>query len=304
MYQWKKLGLIFEPLRDASTLNSYAALPVYYPLDNSLFRVYFASRDIDNRSHIHYAEFDIDDISRPLYVHKEPILLPGPLGFFDDHGVYPASIVKYQNKLYMYYIGWNPGKEEPLFYSSIGLAVSDDNGQTFKKYQSFPILARSEYDPCLVTSPFVMLDNDVWRMWYVSGFKWDRDSEGLHSYYHIKYAESKDGINWIRDGVVCIDFLKGEKNIARPCVIKDGEKYRMWFSASLGAEYYIGYAESMDGIHWERLDSSQMGMDIPVGPWDSRAQAYPNVFMLRGNTYMLYNGNQNGKDGFGLAVCL
>ena len=300
--KWHKLGLIFKPDKKMYWQQSHAALPFAVHLRGDIFRIYYSSRDKGNRSHVGYVEIDIKEPQKLLFITKEPILKPGPLGCFDDYGVYASSIVDYQGKKYMYYIGWNPGKVKPLFYSSIGLAISIDGGVTFKKFSTVPIFARSEYDPCLVTSPFVMIEKRIWRMWYISGYQWEWKNHQARSYYHVKYAESEDGINWQRKGVICIDHSsREEKNIARPCVIKEGDSYKMWYSFDKGKGYRIGYAESKVGKKWKRKDE-EAGINISKSGWDSQATAYPFVFTHKGKKYILYCGNKHGKDGFGLAV--
>jgi hypothetical protein len=298
---WVKEGLVFSASGQQPWMRSHASLPVALQLDGDLYRIYFASRDEQNRSHVSFVDVNINAPKEILRVSEKPVLAPGPLGHFDDHGVYCASIVRHDARLFMYYIGWNPGAKSPLFYSSIGLAVSEDGGESYRKMFKAPILARSEHDPCLVTSPCVLLDDGRWRMWYVSGFKWEAESDGLHSYYHIKYAESADGINWERNGLVSIDHRPGERNIARPCVVRDQGLYRMWYSYSEGEGYRIGYAESSQGYDWTRKDS-EVGISLSETGWDSRALAYPWVFSHAGKRYMLYNGNQFGQEGFGLAT--
>lgn len=300
--KWKKLGLIFSPKGQFDWMESHASLPVSYQLDGDKYRIYFASRDAKNRSHIGYIELNIQNVRDVLYLSERPALEPGSIGCFDDHGVYASCLVEFNDKIFMYYIGWNPGRIRPLFYSSIGLAISENGGKSFEKISKAPIISRNEFDPCLVTSPCVLVDNGVWRMWYVSGFKWEQENDELHSYYHIKYAESKDGICWERKGLVCIDLLPGERNIARPCVIKE-DIYRMWYSYNAGQGYRIGYAESQDGYVWKRMDD-KAGIDVSPEGWDSKSVAYPWVFTHHGIKYMLYNGNEFGKDGFGLAVSL
>lgn len=299
--KWHKLGLIFSPSGQYSWMQTHASLPVVLRLDSNIYRIYFASRDGQNRSHVGYAEFDIKSPPKILGLSDRPALAPGPLGHFDDHGVYAASIVEFEQQVFMYYIGWNPGVKRPLFYASIGLAVSQDGGTTFQKISPAPIMARSEFDPCLVTSPCVIIDDGIWRMWYVSGFKWEKKGENLHSLYHIKYAESKDGIHWTRNGLVCIELRPRERNVARPCVIKDNGMYKMWYSYNFDQGYRIGYAESLDGYVWTRMDD-QVGINVSSSGWDSKALAYPWVLKHEGKKYMLYNGNQFGKHGFGLAV--
>jgi hypothetical protein len=139
-------------------------------------------------------------------------------------------------------------------------------------------------------------------MWYVSGVKWTIENGQPRHYYHVKYAESADGVRWRRRGVVCIDFASaGEHAIARPCVLKDPDgRYRMWYSCR-GERYRIGYAESADGLAWERKDD-QAGIEPSPSGWDSDMIEYPAVFDAGGRRYMLYNGNGYGRSGMGLAV--
>lgn len=120
-------------------------------------------------------------------------------------------------------------------------------------------------------------------------------------YYHIKYAESLNGIDWERKGIVCIDFKSNDEYaIARPCVLKEEGIYKMWYSYR-GESYRIGYAESKDGIQWERKDK-EAGIDVSATGWDSEMICCPHVFEHNGEKYMLYNGNGYGKTGIGLAV--
>lgn len=282
-------------------MRTHAANPVALHLEGDRYRIYFATRDGEQRSHVGAIEFNLSAPHKSLQVVDEPVLAPGPLGSFDDHGVYAASIVEREKDIYMYYIGWNPGLPAPLFYTSIGLAVSHDGGRRFEKLSKAPILARSEFDPWMVSAPFVMLEDERWRMWYISGLKWEKIDGQLVSYYHIKYAESANGIRWEREGLICLDLREGERNIARPCVIKDEGLYKAWYSYNVDAGYRIGYAESPDGYRWTRLDD-RAGIEPSVSGWDSKALAYPWVFIHEGRKYMLYNGNDFGKEGIGLAV--
>lgn len=296
---WESRGLVFAA--GQGWLGTHASLPVAQHLSAGIHRVFFATRDDQGRSRVGSVVLDLDDPGAPQELSSGPILEPGPLGTFDDHGVYPASLVEDGGRLYLYTIGWNPGVRRPLFYASIGLAVSDDGGETFEKVSQAPILARSEYDPCLVTSPFVLKEGELWRMWYVSGFRWTEEADGLHSYYHVKYAESADGVSWERNGVVAVELLPGERNIARPCVLASRDGYRMWYSSDRGDGYRIGYAESDDGTTWRRRDDAA-GVTPSGEEWDSEAQAYPWVIRRGEQLLMLYNGNGFGRDGIGLAV--
>ena len=302
--KWEKLGLIFQPDGDRDWMRSHAAVPTPVQLSGSLYRVYFSSRDADNRSHVGYFDIDLEEPTKIQYVSSTPVIVPGQLGFFDGQGVYAASAVKTDAGIYLYTIGWSRGDPSPLFYSSIGLAISRDDGRSFEKQGRAPIMARSEFDPCLVTSPVVLKDGDVWRMWYVSGIAWEygRGDRTPQSVYHIKYGESQDGVHWVRRGLVCIDFEHpGERNISRTCVLPVVDGYEAWYGYACGADYRIGYARSQDGYTWKREDN-RAGLHVSNAGWDSEAVAYPWVLLYQGKRFMLYNGNGFGRDGIGIAI--
>ncbi len=301
--KWDKLGRIFSPSGERPWMQTHAAVPIPLALGGNLFRVYFGTRDDQNHPHIGYVEFDIKQPDKILNISRDYILGPGLKGYFDDNGVYPGPIVAHGKKLFMYFIGRNNGVP-PLYYMSIGLAVSEDQGKSFHRLLKAPLMGRSEFDPWMVSTPFVIKEGDRWRMWYLSGFMWDETDQDPHSYYHIKYAESADGIKWRREGLVCIELRDGETNIASPTVLKDDDIYKMWYSYVIsGQEYRIGYAESSNGYAWTRKDD-EVGIDISHSSWDSQTMAYPYVFVHNDKKYMLYSGNNFGRDGFGLAVAV
>jgi predicted GH43/DUF377 family glycosyl hydrolase len=295
---WVKRGLVFTP-SGHEWARSHATNPVVLPLAADRYRVYYASRDDANRSHVGFVEFDAAEPERPLRVSERPVLAPGPLGCFDDCGVYAMSLVETGGRVLLYYVGWNRGRP-PLFYTSIGLAVSDDGGETFTRYSRAPIMARSEVDPWMVSSPCVLLDEGRWRMWYLSGLSLHEEAGVLCSRYHIKYAESDDGVAWRRDGRVALELREGETNIARACVRRRASDYEAWYSVNGGNGYRIGCAFSPDGLVWERHDE-RAGIDLSPEGWDSEALAYPWVFEIGGRRLMVYNGSGFGRDGFGLA---
>lgn len=298
---WRKLGLVFKPPGPWHWHASHGSLPTTLMVSESRCRIYFAARDGLSRSHVVFVEIDPADPTTVLETSDDAVLAPGPLGCFDDHGVFPGTVLRDGDRVLLYYIGWNPGARPPLFYASIGLAVSTDGGKTFTRQSPAPILSRSRHDPCLVTSPCVLHEQDGWRMWYVSGLRWEEHGETLRSWYHVKSAKSWDGACWERRGNVCIDLAGEERNIARPCVRREADGYRMWYSYDAGDGYRIGTAESSDGEDWVRRDS-EAGIQPSVSGWDSETLAYPWVFEHRGARYLLYNGRGYGREGFGIAV--
>jgi predicted GH43/DUF377 family glycosyl hydrolase len=75
----------------------------------------------------------------------------------------------------------------------------------------------------------------------------------------------------------------------------------MYFTrGNLDGAYFPGVAYSDDGIRWERHDE-ELGMTLSASGWDSRVICYPALIRQRDKLLMFYNGNDMGKNGFGVA---
>jgi len=301
---WIKLGLIFSVDNISDALFSHAAIPIAEHLQGDRFRVYFSSRNAANESCISYFETDINAPDQVLQVCEKPLLEKGALGCFDDSGVMGSCLLSVGNKIYFYYIGWNLGRTVP-FRNSIGLAVSEDGGRSFQRAFAGPILDRSRDEPYFTASNCVLFDDDVYKIWYLSCTGWRQQGSDIVHHYHIKYAESANGIDWQREGVIAIDYRDdNEYAISVPRVLRDESGYKMWFSSRAQADtnsYRINYAESINGMDWVRKDN-EVDLQPSASGWDSEMLCYPFVFDHKGKRYMLYNGNGYGRSGIGLAV--
>lgn len=304
MQSWKKLGLIFSADKKSEWMHSHASLPIVVNADERIITVLFSTRDKHQVSSVSSLQFDIKSL-QIQFISDKPLLTKGKLGCFDDSGVMASCVLSEKDNIFLYYIGWNLGGTVP-FRNSIGLANSTDGGKTFNRLYEGPLLDRTRDEPYFVASNCVIVDNNIYKMWYLSCTEWFLDCTGkpMHK-YHIKYAESSDGINWNRKGKVAIDYNDiYEYAISVPRVIRDKNKYRMWFSSRASkhaSTYRIRYAESIDGISWSR-DNDEIALDVSNYGWDSEMVCYPYVFDHQGKRYMLYNGNSYGKTGFGLAI--
>ena len=304
---WIKRGLIYVPDGTRPWSRTHAQVPLADMIGDGRLRIYFGTRDERNRTSTSFLEADASNPARVLYVHDQPVLGPGRTGMFDDSGAMPSWLVDVAGRKYLYYIGFNTGGSVP-FRNAIGLAVSDD-GVRFERVSEGPVLDRSMRDPLFVSTPCTLIENDRWRMWYLSGTKWERFGESLEPFYNIRCAESDDGVDWRSTGRVAIDVTANQAAIARPCVLRGDRLHRMWYSFRGGRSYRtdtresyrVGYAESSDGQEWVRRDD-EVGIGLSASGWDSEMIAYPFVFESGPDLTMLYNGNGFGKSGFGYAV--
>lgn len=296
---WRKLGRVFVPDGSRPWTVSHAANPIPEHISADLFRFYYSGRDSENRSSVCSVEIDLSDLAAPKPEADEPVLGPGDLAMFDDSGCSIGCVVPVGSKRYMYYMGWHLTVRVP-WQNALGLAISDGPGEPFRRVSRFPILPLDETDPYTISYPWVLLENGLFRMWYGSNVAWGARREDMR--HLIKYAESDDGIHWRRGDEISIDFgFPGEYAICKPCVVRDADAYRMWFS-SRGETYRIRCAESKDGRSWTRIPDEQVGIDVSPEGWDSEMIEYACVFDHGGRRYMAYSGNGFGRTGFGLAI--
>ena len=129
--------------------------------------------------------------------------------------------------------------------------------------------------------------------------------------YKIGHATSPDGVRWTKEEArqIVPDLLGPQEAQALPTVVRIGDRHHMFFcfreSAGFRTDpsrgYRIGHAYSDDLTTWTR-DDDDPGLVGDPGEWDSDMQCYPHAFHWKGRTYLMYNGNEFGKYGFGLAV--
>ena len=313
--KWKKLGKIFDPTDHAlpNGCVEFAQSPqalVYA----DFVRVYFSTRQRDASgkylSHISFVDFD-RQLSRVLGVSKHVVIELGGLGCFDEHGIFPISPVRDGDRVLAYTTGWNR-KVSVSVDSSIGLAVSTDDGYTFQKLGTGPVVTSSLHEPFLVADAFVAMHGGTYHMWYIYGTAWTAAAPGdpPDRVYKIGHATSADGIAWQKENRQLIgDKLGSSECQALPTVVHGDGRYHMFFCyrrqfgfrKDREGAYRIGYAFSEDLTSWVR-DDKLAGIDVSPDGWDSDMQCYPNVFECDGNIYLLYNGNEFGRRGFGLAV--
>ena len=298
--RWRKLGRVFTANRQRPWMQSHTATPFAEPIGGDRLRIWFSPQDDANRWHLAWLEIDV---TRPQYIHKlaqVPTLAPGPKGRFDDQGTMGSWLTDLGAEQRLYYIGWTSADPNP-YQVAIGLAIGHDKGTSFSRRSPNAIFDRNDSDPIYVSAPCVLKADPSWHMWYVTAIDWPKGAAAPDS--TIRHATSKDGVSWVPDDGTCVEFQHtGECGLARPCVVMDNDCWRMWFCyRTRDSAFRIGYAESPDGESWTRNDD-RGGLDTGSEDWDSEMVAYPHVFDLNGERYMLYSGNGFGEAGMGLAV--
>jgi predicted GH43/DUF377 family glycosyl hydrolase len=238
--------------------------------------------------------FDVDP-ANPAVLKNGPIgplLSPGPDGTYDDDWlICPEPVKITETHWRMYY----SAKRKGAFFGgvwSLACADSHDGGKTWTKHDGNPIMTvtQDNWESGAVGFPSVEKDESGWRMWYLG-----TDQKG-NALKQVGYATSTDGLKWLRhqaNPVLPVDpdnhWEKQAIAVAR--VIRDGRLCRAWYcSYPQNDTYAVGFAESVDGIHWTRSPHNPILKPGGAG-WDSKMKAYPGVVRVGDRYFMWYSGN-------------
>jgi hypothetical protein len=309
------MGKIFDPTEHALPhgCREFAQSPQALVCDDCV-RIYFSTRSVDTSgkflSHVAYVDMQ-KDLRRVLRVSDHAVIPLGALGCFDEHGIFPMNVVRVGDLVHGYTCGWSR-RVSVSVETAIGLAISHDGGATFRRTGDGPVLAASLHEPCLVGDGFVKLIGDMFHMWYIFGTGWKRYPSNAppDRTYKIGHAVSSDGRAWTKEEArqIVVDRLGPDESQALPTVIEIDGRHHMFFCyrqsfdfrSNAARGYRIGHAWSDDLHNWNR-DDDDPRLRISPGQWDSDMQCYPHAFECDGQVYLLYNGNQFGRFGFGLS---
>ncbi|ACC71478.1 hypothetical protein PPMP20_12500 [Paraburkholderia phymatum] len=301
--QWLKRGLVYRTDQDAPAGTVRAMVPTPLLIDDRTIRIFLTVCDGDNVGRPYFVDVDASDPTKIIGKSTGPLMRTGAPGAFDERGIVCAQILRNTDgTLMMYYSGFE--RSDSVRYKIfMGLAKSVDNGESFVRVQDSPILGPTEAESMFRCAPFVIATERGYQMWYTAGSSWEVVGGKEVPRYSLKYLESTDGIDWASEGVPCMRFGPDEHGIGRPWITKSPEgKYQLYYSVrriSLAA-YRLGYAESDNGLDWNRMDD-QLGLDVSPGSFDSDGMSYTALINAGDKTYCFYNGNGFGRDGFAVA---
>jgi len=308
--KWIKKGFIFKPDGEFEWSKDFAQIPRPLILKDRI-RVFYATRYYDSNSlpvsQTSFIDIDNQNLKKILYVNNQVSLELGSKNSFAEHGIHPTMLIKNHSKTLFFFQGWKRLVDFP-YETSVGIAESFDDGITFRKVTTKPILQKSVEDRFFVNGVFIYPHEGKFLMYYSGGIKWIQTDEKKESVYVIKMALSDDLFHWTKINKQIILGKTENECQNTPCVIKINNQYHMWFSYRPAVNfrnesngYRIGYAVSNDLYNWSRNDENA-GIDVSEkGNWDSEMICYPYVFQLDNRIIMLYCGNYFGRDGFGYA---
>lgn len=315
MMYWQKLGKIFDPrghqLPHGCQEFAQAPQVLVFP---EFYRVYFSTRYLETATSKFLSRVAFVDISKDfksvLNVSQHEVIPLGKLGTYDEHGIFPLHVMRTDDAIYGFISGVNRRVSVPAD-GAIGISQSRDQGLTFQRLADGPVVSPSLNEPCINVDPCVIRYQRNFHMWYVYGVEWKDagDEKSPSRVYKIGHASAVDPMSWKKDEATQIipDVLSSDECQAMPSVIQLEDGFHMFFCYRFASDfrtnpsraYRLGHAFSPDLKQWTRIDDAIPFRGLQQD-WDNEMQCYPHVFRDGQNVFMMYNGNQFGRHGFGV----
>jgi predicted GH43/DUF377 family glycosyl hydrolase len=154
--------------------------------------------------------------------------------------------------------------------------------------------------------PSVLKDDHGYDMWLSGG---NPKHDPMNPSVSVFHAASPDGIGWTIDtSPVLTPGPKGswdDHRIETPSVIKVGSTYHLYYSGcdkanGAGAEFNIGHATSLDGVHWTKDPANPIiARQDDMGKWGFYTVAEPGVVFDPGkHLFFLYYTSLTLRRGF------
>lgn len=311
----RNAGLIFDIRKFEPFQNfTHAQSPQLFQIGD-INRIYFSARPkvrdgLLPTTKVLYVDYDAD-FGQIIDFSRDDVISPAILGAYDEHGIFPFHVSRIHGRTFGYISGWSRRVSVPV-ETAIGVSESLDSGKTFQRLGDGPILSSSLHEPFLVGDPFIVANKNEYLMYYIAGTEWKATEleKDLQRIYKIRMASSLDGQNWEpRLKNIIIDTLGPNECQALPSLVKTENIsimafcYREMsnFRQNGNGAYQIGFATSSDLSEWNRNDSL-FHIEPHQSKWDDGMRCYPNINILNDRLHIIYNGNDFGRNGFGLAV--
>lgn len=299
---WEKKGMLFDSNVTPKWAKTSMLTPTPFLLNEKIIRIYGSFRDEKGIGRIGYIDVEKDNPKNILKISEHIVLDIGRDGCFDDNGIILGDIIMKDERLYMYYIGFQL-VNKAKFLAFTGLAFSDDGGETFERIKDAPVLDRDVNANMINAVHSSLKDEEGYKIYHAKGDGWEIINGIPYPQYNIWVSTSKDGIQIEKDSKLCIDNKGLEYRIGRPSVYRVANKYLMFYTkgSKTGKDYYPGIALSNNGVDWYRQDEL-FGIKLSENGWDSEHIAYPRLLKVESKKYyVFYNGNNMGSQGTGYA---
>ena len=297
--RYSRLGRIFGPDSFASSQSpiTYTSNPVVIQMQNSIFRIYFNSRDSQNRSNVWSVDFDFES----LKVIQNSLRVQIEIGIntpkYCRAGISLGSDFSLDNQRYIGFMGWYL-PDRAHWMGEIG-RLEIDEAYNLELIDGSPWIGISKEDPISLSYPAIHQTADGLDVWYGSTHTWDAGNGEMLHLLERRRVTHEFGTEKIA-GILPFE-LGIAQAFSRPAILNTDWGTLFSYSVRGNTDKYRIAFRSLNATY----KSIQFGEPVSFLPsteeWESEMVEYPYLVTYKGEVYMFYNGNRFGKSGVGLA---
>jgi len=229
---WSNFEMVVD-IGDEGTYDTDRALDPWVIKDGSTYKMWYQGYDGSNNRVIY-----CDSSDGKTWSNHEMVVDLSDEGTYDTDSAGCCAVIKDGATYKM----WYSGKNAVVNYSIIYCTSSDGKSWTGHTL-CFKEGAEGTYDSQRSQWPCVIKDGSTYKLWY-GGFN--------GSNWRILYCASANGTSW-SSHQLSLDInslpLVDWNGVVRPTVVKDTDRYEMWYSGNAGP-YRGCHTHSFDGIEW------------------------------------------------------
>ena len=220
------------------------------------------------------------------FIKKGVVIPAGASGNVDDDQAKNPGVVRFNDKIYCYYDGFDGSNIR------ICLAISEDGTNFTKKGVVVPLGTSGDVDDLYCSDSSVIKFNDKIYCYYTG-------NDGSNQ--RICLAIAEDGCTFVKKGVVIPLGSSGDADDAdakEPKVVEVNDKIYCYYVSNDGSYQRICLAISEDGVNFVKK-----GVVVPLGAGgdvDDSHVVGPDVVKVNDKIYCYYGG----YGGLRLRVCL
>jgi hypothetical protein len=301
-YNWKKTGLTYSSkLSNPQWGQTHALVPTPVVIDSRTVAIYSSFIDSEFRGRIGRVDVTIiEGIPEVSKIYQEPILDLGKVGTFSQYGVGMGAF--WPNKVGgdLYYVAFDRPKEVK-FRAFTGKAVFEQKSGVYRHESSEPKFGPEMGGTTIVGLHDILeFDGLIHALISIgSGFEIINGKE--FPQYQVHIASGPDIDQLVINPTPIIEATKPTYRIGRPRIKRILGGFEVLVTAGTIHGSYLPEAYySSDLISWVRGPIDTFTKNSIDG-FDDKHQCYLSRFELNDETWIVYNGNQMGIDGFGFA---
>lgn len=296
---WEKLGMVYSSSSNPPWGETHALVPTFGGVQGNVARIYVSFLDSAFRGRIGWLDLDFSHGEVHVLARSDqPIVEIAPTGFASD-GVGMGDVKVLDGTTYLFYVGFR--RHDDVKFRAFSDIMTLHGDRTH-----YPPI-RPAFDSSRMGGSTIVGVHSVIRhqgLWFVF-FARGHDFILLDGVEKPTYetclavGPSFDQLDVLASPIVSRDAAR--YRVGRPRVYRTPQGFEMMVTVgTILGSYYPEVYRSDDLLTWRHSEPFPIPLGAP-DEFDSEQLCYPDRFSVNGIEYIVYNGNNMGLLGLGLA---